>query len=186
MSAPSIAADVDLVVGGVGRHEACFRAAHRDANTTPITTTVLLRVPMSHEDVEALFWRMLRDEGVSFADLADDTNACWFLLDAVVGHGVSTIDSYRDALAAVSPGDPDHEAVTQLRERVEQLLGPHPRRRGRTSRQVRAGRRGKQATALVSHTPHLLDGPPPVLTAHTVGTAARFTATATRCRGSGS
>ena len=186
MSAPSIAAEVDLAVGGVGRHEAVFRAAHRDANTTPITTTVVLRVPMSHEDVEALFWRMLRDEGVSFADLADDADACWFLLDAIVGHGVSTIDSYRDALAAVSPADPDHDAVTQLRQRVEQLIGPHPRRRGRTSRQARAGRRGKRASGLVSHTPHLLDGPPPVLTAHTVDAATGFTATASRCRGGGS
>ena len=102
MSAPSITAEEDVAVGVVGRHEAVFRPAHRDANATPITTTVVLRVPMSHEDVEALFWRMLRDEGVSFADLADDADACWFLLDAIVGHGVSTIDSYRDALAAVS------------------------------------------------------------------------------------
>lgn len=186
MSAPSIAAEVDLTVGVVGRHETVFRAAHRDANTTPITTTVVLRVPMSHEDVEALFWRMLRDEGVAFADLADDTNACWFLLDAIVGHGVSTIDSYRDALAAISPTDPDHDAVTQLRQRVEQLLGPHPRHRGRASRQPRAGRRGTRAAGLVSHTPHLLDGPPPVLTAHTAAPAAGFTATATRCRGGGS
>ena len=147
---------------------------------------MLLRVPMSHEDVEALFWRMLRDEGVSFADLADDTNACWFLLDAILGHGVSTVDSYRDALAAVSPADPDHDAVTQLRHRVEQLLGPHPHRLGRTRRPTTQGHRGKRAVGLVSHTPHLLDGPPPVSTAHTADAATGFTASASRCRGGGS
>ena len=113
---------------------------------------------MSHEDVEALFWRMLRDEGVSFADLADDADACWFLLDAIVGHGVSTIDSYRDALAAVSPADPDHDAVTQLRQRVRAAdrAAPAPPRSARAARPGRvvaaSGRLGSCRTPLTSWT----------------------------------
>lgn len=108
-------------------HTASFWAAHRDAGiNTPITTSVVLTVPMSHEDIEAVFWRMLRDEGVAFDDLDDDETACWYLFDALIGHGVTAIEPYRMAIAALTPVDPHYAPVMRVRRRVEQLFGARP------------------------------------------------------------
>lgn len=132
----------DLTVGRAGAHTASFRAAHRDVgNDTPVTTSVVLTVPMSHEDIEAVFWRMLRDEGVTFAELEDDATACWYLFDALIGNGVSEIEPYRLGIAQLTPTDPHHEPVTRLRRRVEQLFGPR-RRCGSICRASAARRRG--------------------------------------------
>ncbi len=159
MSAPALTQDPELTVGEIGGHAVVFRGAHRDVNPTPITTGVVLRVPMSHEDVEAMFWRMLRDQGVTFADLDDDTTACWFLLDAILGAGVSGLDCYRDALAAVTPADPDYAAVARLRRRVVALIGPHPRRRWRGRPGCGEGSRGgHRAPLLISQTTNPLAG----------------------------
>ena len=128
----------DFAVGSIAGHSHSFRAAHRDGNDTPITTTVTLTVPMSHEDIEGALWWLLRDEGVTFEDIATDDDAVWFLLESMIGHGTSAVESYRLDLADLRPGDPSYEHFLRLRRRVEALVGPRPgsRRtaRGRASR----------------------------------------------------
>lgn len=170
MSAPTLTPLTDLTVGRIGCHAASFRAAHCDLRRNSITTAVQLAVPMSHEDIEAVFWRMLRDEGVTFADLADDGDACWYLLDALIGYGVAQIECYRMAIAQARPSDPEHAAIVRLRRRVEELFGPAvrpPRAAARTRRPARArgapavepgeagrgerSRGGNRAPLLVSH-----------------------------------
>lgn len=130
-------ASTDLVFGSIAGHARSFRAPHRDGNDTPITTTVTLSVPMSHEDVEAALWWLLRDEGVTFDDIADDGDAVWFLLESLIGHGTWAVESYRLDLADLTPADPNYEHLVRLRRRVEALVGPRsgskrgPRTRGR-------------------------------------------------------
>ncbi len=121
----------DLAVGTLGGEPMSFPAAHRDSNSTAITTTVVFTVPMSHEDVEAALWQLVRDEGVTFNDLADDRNARWLLLDSILGRGVTAIESYRMDLEALSPVDPAYPMMLRLRTRVEALIGPRPGRRRR-------------------------------------------------------
>ncbi len=128
MSAPTTTRN-RLAVGQIGDHATAFEAAHRDGNQTQITTVITFTVPMSHEDIEAVLWRLLRNEGVTFAELDDDTTARWLLLDAILGAGVAAIESHRLDLDDVCPRSSDYPDVLRLRARVEALVGAHPRRR---------------------------------------------------------
>ncbi len=159
MSAP-VLTSADLTVGQVGRNTVSFRAPHSDVNRTPVTTSVVLTVPMSHEDIEAVFWRLLRDGGVTFAELAEDSGACWYLLDSIIGEGVSTIESYRLALAEVTAADPEDAAVGWVRRRVEELFGPHPCRRRAAGRRAERSRGGNRAPLLISHSHSTQAGTP--------------------------
>lgn len=150
----------DLTAGQAGRHGVSFQAAHRDANRTPVTTSVVLTVPMSHEDIEAVFWRLLRDGGVTFAELAEDSGACWYLLDSIIGEGVASVDSYRLALAEVTPVDPDYADIVRVRRRVEELFGPHPHRRRAGGRRAERSRSGNRAPLLISHSHSTQAGTP--------------------------
>jgi hypothetical protein len=51
----------DLAVGTLRGQPTSFAAAHRDSNSTAITTSVVLTVPMSHED----------------APFSDNAEPCW-------------------------------------------------------------------------------------------------------------
>ena len=65
MSAPTLS-QTRLAVGQIGERATAFAAAHRDGNPPPVTTVVTFTVPMSHEDIEAVLWRLLRHEGVTY------------------------------------------------------------------------------------------------------------------------
>ena len=141
----------DLAHGTLGGKLTSFAAAHRDSNPTAITTSVVLTVPMSHEDVEATLWQLIRDEGVTFEDLADDDHARWFLLDSILGRGVTSIEDYRLDLESLSPGDPAYPTFLRLRTRVEALIGPRPGSVGQRAAQPAShGRCGERAPELAT------------------------------------
>lgn len=156
----AILTETRLAVGQIGGRATAFRAAHRDGNQTPVTTVVTFTVPMSHEDIEAVLWRLLRHEGVTFADLDDDRNALWLLLDAILGAGVAAIESHRLDLADIGPCSADYPDVLRLRRRVEALIGAHPHRRRSRARPGRGegSRGGNRAPFLISHTHEHLAG----------------------------
>lgn len=160
MSAPTLT-DTRIAVGQVGERATAFVAAHRNGNPPQATTVVKFTVPMSHEDIEAVLWRLLGHGGVTFADLDDDRNALWLLLDAILGAGVAAIESHRLDLADIRPCSAYYPDVLRLRRRVEGLIGPHPRRpRSRSGRAERGerSRGGNRAPLRVSHTTNPLTG----------------------------
>ena len=115
---------MDLTFGRAGAHTASFRAAHRDVgNATPITTRVILTVPMSHQDIEAVFWRMLRDEGSpspSWTTTPPPAGTCWTRSSATA----SPRSRFTGWRSPRSPPPTRHYApVMRLRRRVEQLFG---------------------------------------------------------------
>ncbi|NKE59399.1 hypothetical protein FXN61_22340 [Lentzea sp. PSKA42] len=101
---------------------------------TPVLATVVVSVPMDHDDlVAALFeWGNLDD---SCTALADDDQARSLVVEAVVNVGLSRVEAVRDDIEGMEAGDGRRAWLTLCRKRVTQLFpatAPRIRRRQRT------------------------------------------------------
>ncbi len=87
-------------------HVQSFCAAHRDGNDfAGHNDGHADGADVADEDIEGVLWWFLRDEGVTFEDIAADGAAVWFLLESMLGRGTSAVESERLDLADLRPGD---------------------------------------------------------------------------------
>lgn len=113
----------------------CTRPRSMD---TPVLATVVVSVPMDHDDlVAALFeWGDLDD---SCTALADDDQARSLVVEAVVNVGLSRVEAVRDDIEGMDAGDGRRAWLALCRKRVTQLF-PATMPRIRQRRQCTAAR----------------------------------------------
>ncbi|CAL99819.1 hypothetical protein A8924_0868 [Saccharopolyspora erythraea NRRL 2338] len=119
--------------GMVGDHHATFIPTHREDNDTPIVMQVSMSVPVSLEDIEAVFWiavngGMLLDE----RELGNDQYAHEMVLETFLHEGSNRICLAREEIEDIKPGSGDYALLMMIRRRVAELYGrpgvPAPRR----------------------------------------------------------
>lgn len=131
--------NTENATGTVGRHTAEFHPSHRDGNDSAVMTHMHLALPVSHEDLVAALWVLVRG-GLEPADLDEDAFAHRAVLDTVLSIGTFELGHMREEIAAMFPGTDDYELVRQLRRRVTALYGPAPApRRACRSRRALVG-----------------------------------------------
>ncbi|GAA0533692.1 hypothetical protein GCM10009533_36040 [Saccharopolyspora spinosporotrichia] len=119
--------------GMVGDHHATFIPTHREDNDTPIVMQVSMSVPVSLEDVEAVFW-ILVNGGATLepCELGDDQYAHAMVLETFLHEGSNRIYLVRQDIEDIKPGSGDYALLLMIRRRVAELYGrpdvPAPRR----------------------------------------------------------
>lgn len=111
--------------GSLGRHRVTFPSALREnANERP-TQTLTLTVPVSHEDLDAVFWWLV-NSGVKPAELANPRDAMFYLCDALAHEHTHTFDDARRAITRLRPGTTKHDLYCQIATVVDDLIGARP------------------------------------------------------------
>jgi hypothetical protein len=116
MSTPLVAS------GLLGAHATSFPSVLREGTDRHPVTAVTLTIPVSHDDVEAVFWWLIH-QGVQFTELADPATAVFYLCDALAHERTHTFEEARHTVGALAPGTVEHGRYLRVRALVDDLIG---------------------------------------------------------------
>jgi hypothetical protein len=113
------------VICSVSGHRFEFRPAHREDTDSPVVAWVGMAVPMSLANLAAALWININC-GMSFDDIADDTEARAIIMGTVFNDGAMAIDDTMRDLDEITPGTDASAILDAVRVRVAELFGPPP------------------------------------------------------------
>ncbi|PKW13911.1 hypothetical protein [Saccharopolyspora spinosa] len=100
-----------------------FTAAHRAFNDTPAAMQLTLTVPMSYEDIAAVYYLVMNGGGL-LSDLDDEAWAREVLFDTLFNDSAENIESNRLEMAELEPGTEEYELAQAIRARVAEIFSP--------------------------------------------------------------
>lgn len=114
---------IQQAFGTVNGQRAEFIPVTREFNDTPAEVAVTISMPMSYEDIAAVFFLVVNGGGL-LSDLDDAVYARRLLLDTLINDSAHRIEETRLEMAELEPGTDEHELAQAIRARVAEIFSP--------------------------------------------------------------